>query len=94
MIEQLWKRCYTPGVTDSYHGDMAHAFALMLNDKEFTPDAWPKERRKIVESIFQHRRIEGSAGYLGRKWFTERLERDGTPRDWFTPVDTKGNPIK
>jgi len=73
MIETLWKRHYHPGVTGSYHGDMAHAFAAMLEDTDCCEGA----RRKMLVAIRVHIHLESLPDWHsvvgGRKWFTERF---------------------
>lgn len=69
MIETLWDRHYVAGVTGNYHGDMAHAFAKMLDDSDCDPDT----RRKMQTAIDIHCRLEAAASYTGRQWFTEKF---------------------
>ena len=72
MIEVLWRKHYHPGVTGSFHGDMAHAFKAMLADS----DCWPETARKMWVSIRLHMGIERDPRYRGeRKWFTEAFSK-------------------
>lgn len=68
MIEILWRRHYQHGITGSYHGDMARAFALMLAD----PDCDGNARRKLHGAIRIHCTAERWPEHEGRKWFCER----------------------
>ena len=79
MIQTLWRRHYHEGVTGSYHGDMAHAFKVMLADT----DCGHLDRRKMLRAIDEHKRIERGPKYEGRQWFCEAFapstgEREAT----------------
>ena len=68
MIETLWKRHYHPGVTGSYHGDMARAFKAMLAD----PDCDDRARESVVRAIRKHKQLEATTPDLpGGKCFSE-----------------------
>ena len=68
MIEILWRRHFHPGVTGSYHGDMAHAFKAMLADS----DCYPAIAGVMWRSIRIHQQVENNPDYCGgRRWFCE-----------------------
>jgi hypothetical protein len=71
MIQILWRRHYHAGITGSYHGDMAHAFKAMLADT----DCGHLDRRKMLRSIDEHKRIERGPRYVGRQWFCETFSK-------------------
>lgn len=66
-MQNLWNKHYRHGVTRSFHGDMAAAFKLMLEDSACTEFF----KAKILKSIQTHKMVERMATYKGRKWFTE-----------------------
>jgi hypothetical protein len=70
FIQVLWERHYSVGVTGSFYGDMAHAFTLMLNDR----DCGPLEREQLLNAIRVHCRLERASSHAGRRWFCERFE--------------------
>lgn len=76
MIQALWDRYFHEGVTGSYHGDMAHAFASMLEDVECSPVT----KQKVWRAILVHMAIERRHDHQGRKWFCERWGREGERR--------------
>lgn len=67
MLHALWNRYYHPGVTGSFHGDMARAFQAILQDS----DCDRKTHDKIQRSVREHRAVENSVLYKGTKWFCE-----------------------
>ena len=72
MFETFWRRHYHSGVTGSFHGDMAHAFAAIAED----PDVkfYPEVVRSLWTAVRIHMDIERSPWYTGgRKWFCERF---------------------
>ena len=71
MIETLWKRHYCPGLTGSFHGDMADAWVKMLAD----PECDMATARKIRQSAESHMRIERLIPFdsTKRKWFCEKF---------------------
>lgn len=69
MIESLYNRHHVTGLTGSFHGDMADAFAKVLADL----DCDAVTRQKIATSIRSHKSVESSRTYSGRKWFTEKF---------------------
>lgn len=76
----FWRRHYHPGVTGSFRGDMAHAFALIVADPE--SKFYDGVIRALWRSVRIHMEIERSPRYTGgRKWFCEKfgleLERIG-----------------
>ena len=70
-ITMLWKRHYVSGVTGSYHGDMARAYAAMLDD----PECDRSTASKMRGAINIHMHAERHPAHTGRHWFCERLGR-------------------
>ena len=68
-IQVLWRKHYIVGITGSFHGDMAYAFAAILKDS----DCDTKVYRQIWISIRRHLAIESHKLYHQRRWFTERF---------------------
>ena len=66
-MQNLWNKHYRCGVTRGFHGDMAAAFKLMLEDIACTEFV----KAKILKSIQTHKMVERMATHKGRKWFTE-----------------------
>lgn len=68
MIQLLWTRHYQPGVTGSFHGDMAHALVAMLADPDCDRDC----KIVIEHCIRVHAAMELAPTHTGRKYFCEQ----------------------
>lgn len=73
LIEMLWARHYEPGLTGSYHGDMALAFQKMLDDRDCNGET----REKVRRSIWHHTKAEASPQHTGRRPFSGRFRQQG-----------------
>ena len=69
QLETLWLRHYHPGVTGSYHGDMAFAFDSMSKDKDCECDLETATKLRHAAKIFTN--LERIPSHNGRKWFCE-----------------------
>ena len=66
-IEVLWAKHYVPGITGSYHGDMASAFNAIRADAR----CGARVNRLIQNAVSVHLRLERMESHKGRRYFVE-----------------------
>lgn len=69
MFQVLWARHYQPGLTGSFHGDMAAAFDAISRD----PDCDLQVAQMMRYASAVHMGIERDPRHEGRRWFCERF---------------------
>ena len=68
-FQRLYDRHHRPGLTGSYHGDMAAACAMIRTDTEL--DAIGAE--DLTRAVRAHLATERDPRHKGRRWFCEQF---------------------